>query len=369
MHINLFLIPFVIILGLLFGTNDNKRNRLLYILSSSVVLVFVAAMRSPEYMTYMYGIDTLNYQRFFEQSFDMGWDEFWEAVRARYVGLNDEADVGFLGLNKIISYFTHDFHIYSIYADLIFFIPFGVLLYRYCTSMKQIIFAFVFYVALIQVFFFGGARQIFAIGFDLMALLSILRNKRIRSLLLLLVGVTIHFSSFLFLIPLLMIWYDANPRVLKVLHLSFFLLFPIVLMMPNTIISFMGNMVGSEKYADYGSHAVRGGATTFIVLVELMSLFCLAAIKVRDMRDSKILKDFYIMAPLFTVLAPLIHSNGTMIRISLYFHLFLTLLIPFAIDCMFKTDNRRIVYFLAIGLLSFFALADGGTLYYFYWQK
>lgn len=52
--------------------------------------------------------------------------------------------------------FTHDFPVYSLLADLISFVPFGILLYSYCT------FAFVFYIALIQVFFLGVPDRLFA---------------------------------------------------------------------------------------------------------------------------------------------------------------------------------------------------------------
>lgn len=368
MHINLILIPFVIIIGWLMGSNDTKQRRKWYIILCSAVLVFVAAMRSPEFMTNTYNIDTLNYKYYFENSFDMGWDEFWTAVIGRYSGFNDEADIGFIGLQKIIGFFTHDFHIYSIIADLLFFVPFGVLLYRYTTSMKQIIFAFVFYLALVQVYFFGGARQIFAMGFDLMALLAIVDRKKVATILLFLIGVSIHFSSFLFAVPLLMIWFNTSPRMLKSLHVLCFVLFPIVFMMPNEIIVFMGETSGLEKYTEYGKGTIQGGAMTFIILIEMLSLFCLVAIKRKDILSSRTLQFLYVMAPLFTLFAPLIRSNGSMIRITLYYSIFLTLLVPHAIECMFKKNEKSFSYIVAIGALAFLSVSGGGMTYFFYWQ-
>lgn len=368
MHINLLLIPFIIILGLLMGTHDTQRKRKWYIVICGAVLVFVAAMRSPEWMTFKYSIDTLVYKEFFEQSFDMSWGELWTAAVGRYVGLNDEADIGFMVLNKFIGFFTHDFHIYSMLADLIFFIPFGMILYRFCSCMKQVIFAFVFYVALVQVYFFGGARQIFAIGFDMMALLAMMDRKQILSVMFLLISVSIHFSSILFSIPLLMIWFDAKAGILKSLHAACLALFPIVLIMPNEIITFMGNVIGMEKYAEYGAGEIQGGASTFIILIELLSLFCLVAIKKEYLLLDRTLKCFYVMAPLFTFFAPLIRSNGSMIRITLYYSLFLTVLVPYAIDCMFDRRENSLAYIIAIGALAFLAVSDGGMTYYFYWQ-
>lgn len=368
MRINFVLIPFVIILGLLLSTKDNDKNRRLYIVLCSMVLIFVAAMRNPEWMTMTYFIDTLTYKEDFENVRDLSWDGLFRSFHQRYILNDGDYDFGYVALQKIISLITSNFSIFSLIADLLFFVPFGVILYRYSTNIRQIIFAYVFYIALVQVFLFGGARQIFAIGFDMMAFLAITDRKIWRAVIFLLLGVSIHFSSFLFLLPLLMISFKTNPRVLKVLHLVCFLAFPIVLLFPNEIIVFMGEAVGIEKYANYGNQEIQGGATIFIILIELLSLFCFIAINRTNLENNDNILLLYVMMPFMTILAPLIYSNGSMIRVSLYYHLFLTLLVPYAIDCMFKEESRRIVYAVAILALSFLALQGGGMRYYFFWQ-
>lgn len=368
MKINLILIPFVIILGLLLSANDNNKNRRLYIVLCSMVLLFVAAMRSPEWMTLTYNIDTLVYQNTFEQVADLSWNEFWPMVYERYWLHEGENDIGFVLLQKIISLFTHSYHIFSLVADLIFFVPFGIILYRYSTSIRQVIFAYVFYIALVQIFLLGGGRQNFSIGFDIMALLAMANRKTWRAIIFLLLGVSIHFSSFLFLAPLLMIRFESTPRLLKLLHFVCFLMVPVVLLFPNELIVFMGEAVGMEKYTNYGNHEIQGGATTFIILIELLSLFCFMSIKRKDVEKNENMRLFYIMTPFMTLLAPLIQADGAMIRVSLYYHLFLTLLVPYAIDCMFKKESRGMVYSIAIVALAFLALSGGGMRYYFFWQ-
>lgn len=369
MHINLYLVPFVIILGFIFSNNDTKTSRRLYILLCSAVLIFVAAMRSPEWTAYSYGIDTLAYKVSFENSFDMDWDSFLSSVYQRYILWNGDGDIGYTGLTFFIGLFTHDFSLFSLIVDLLFFIPFGKLLYRYCDSIIQIIFAFVFYIALLQVFFLGGGRQMYAIGFDLMALLATFDKKKAQTIACALIAITIHFSAILFIIPLLMIWFNTGAKTLKVLHLICLLLFPLVLAFPNQVIVFMGEAVGMEKYADYGKNAVVGGADTFIFLILLLSIFCYVIIKKKDLIQNEILHKFYVMAPMMTLFAPLIRSNGSMIRISLYYHMFLSLLVPFAIECFYAKDNRQFAYAAAIGGLAFLTMYNGGAEYYFYWQK
>ena len=368
MKINLFLIPFVVILGLLFANNDNKNNRRLYIIICSSVLIFVAAMRSPEYMTDTYGIDSRSYKYMFENAFDMDWEEFFTTFYMRYFGGGaDEADVGYVALNKIIGYFTHDFAIFSLLADLLFFVPLGIILYRYSTNIYGLMFAFVYYLSLIQVYMLGGGRQMFAIGLDMMALLAVLDRKKLRAIIFFLLGLTIHASSFLFLAPLLMVWYGLNAKTLKTMHLICFIAFPVVLMMPNQIIAFMGEAAGSEKYAEYGRQAVQGGANVFLYLMELLSLFCLIAIKKKNMLQNKNMAIFYVMLPFLTLFTPLIRSNGTMIRIALYYSIFMTLLVPYGIECIFRKDNK-FGYIVAIGVLSFMTLLVDNMIYYFYWQ-
>ena len=368
MQINLFLIPFVIILGLLMSQSDNRKSRRTYIIICSTVLLFVAAMRSPEWMTNTYHIDTENYKYMFESTRDVGWSDFFQTFYARYFMGSDENDIGYWALNMIIGRFTTEFWMFSLIVDLLFFVPFGIILYRFSTSMRQLIFAYVFYVSLIQVYMIGGGRQMFAIGLDLMALLAIVDKKRLRAAMFFLLGLTIHMSSFLFIIPLLMIWYGTSPRTLKTLHALTFLMVPFVLTFSNQIIMFMGQSAGIEKYSNYGTRAIQGGSWTFIILIEMLSFFCLLAIKKKDMLVNPNIRTIYVMAPLLTFFAPLVISNGTMIRISLYYHLFLTLLVSYAIDSAFGVKNSRMVYAVAIGALSLLSIAGGGMTYYFFWQ-
>ena len=368
MNVNLFSVSFVILLACFLGGKDSKNNRRIYIYLCSAVLLFIAAMRSPEWTANNYGIDTLSYKDFFESSFDMSWDELWTMAYMRYFGHAEEGDIGFTGFVKLIGLFTHDFAIYSLIADLVFFIPFGVLLYRYCDRIIQITFAFVFYIALIQVFFLGGGRQMFAIGFDLMALLALFDNRKPRVVVFALLAISIHLSAFLFVIPLLLISSDVKAKLLKKAHLLCLLLSPIVLAFPNLIIVFMGESIGSEKYANYGKGAIAGGAETFIVLILLLSVFCYIAIKKNNLIQNDVLRKFYVMAPMMTFFAPLIRSNGTMIRISLYYHLFIVLLVPYAIDCMLVND-RKIGYIMAIVALTGLILMNSGIEYYFFWQR
>lgn len=368
MHINLFLILFIVIIGLLFLTKDTKCARLWYIVICSITLILIASLRNTVWMTEIYAIDSQRYKELFESIFEVSWKDLKQILYMRYVMWDGEYDAGYLVLNKLMSLVTHEFWMFSILANLIFFVPFGIILYRYTTNILQIMFAFVFYIALVQVFLFAGARQIFAIGFDMLALLLIIDKRRLWAIIFYLIGITLHLSSVLFIIPLLMVWYNIELQKIKLIHIICFFLLPIVFMFPNQLVMLMGNAINMEKYVGYGEGTIQGGVGTFIFMIEVLSLFCLIAIKKKNMLANKSIQYFYVMAPLLTLSAPLIISNGAMIRISLYFHLFLSILVPYAIEGFAGKKNRYFMYFLLIFLLSFMTLKGGGVWYYFFWQ-
>ena len=369
MHVKIYELVFILILGLLLGSNDSKKKRLCYIVICSFVFVFIGSMRSPEWMEMQYGIDTMAYNEMYARAQDMSWSEIWFDFKLRYFVGNGDFDIGYTALSKLIGYITDEYCFFSMLADLIFFIALGIMLYRYSTSMKQLMFAFVFYIALIQMYLIGGARQMFAIGFDIMALLALFDKKTIRALIFLLLGIPFHFSSLLFLLPMIMIWADIKPRFLKTLHVLFLLLIPVSLLMPNQVILFLAGLSGVDKYSHYGSQVIQGGAVTYIILIELLSIFCAVAIKRKDLSDDEVLRKFYTMVPFFTFFAPLIRSNGSMDRITLYFYLYIVILIPYALDCMFKKSERGPAYAFTIGALVLLIVLNDQFIYYFFWQR
>jgi len=366
MQINFILTLFIIFSGLFFSTKDNKHNRGIYIIVCCAILLLVAALRSPDWFTDRYGLDTLGYKNYFESTLNQGWKEILSIISQHYSSIN--FDIGFTILNIILGWFTDSFYLFSLFADLLFFIPLGIILYRYSTNIYQLIFAFIFYLALIQVFLLAGARQIYAIGFDMMAFLCVIDRKRWLTIIFFLLGVSIHLSSLLFLIPLLMIWFNVKPQTLKLIHVICFILFPLILLSPNQFILLLSAASGSERYANYGLGEISGGASTFIFLIEALSLLCLIAIRTSDLKKNTTLRSFYVMVPLFTIFAPLVRGNGAMIRTSLYYHLYLMLLVPFAIDYLCKKDTRLLANYVAIIALAYFALKGGSSEYYFFWQ-
>ena len=364
MNIGLVLILCMILLGVLFSTSNTPQRRKCYIFSCCLLLLLSAALRNLGYGAE--GADTMNYFYMFKNISDSSWQEIWQLFVARYFASGGEEDIGFLVLMKLISYLTTSFHVFTFVAELLFFVPFGIYLNRFGRSMLDLMFAFVFYLALVHTHAMTGARQFYAMGLSVMTFLYFNREQYKCALISLVSGMTIHLSLLLVVIPCFLSY--LSPALLKRIHLCLWLLFPVVMIMPNQIISFMGTFVGVEKYADYGSRAIAGGTETFIFLLEALSLFCYIGIKTKDLQTSRNMKMLYAMVPCFTFFGPLIYSNGSMIRISMYSYMYLTLLLPFALRGLVKS-NGKLAIWMAIFVLSVLTLKGGhGDFYYFFWE-
>ena len=267
-------------------------------------------------------------------------------------------------LQWAVSRFTDKYHIFSTLADLLFYIPFAKILNKYCNSIAELFLAFMLYISLFHTFAMFGARQFFAMGFGLMFFLCYSERKYKKAFIALLLGVTLHMSLLLVLVPFVISFFSG--KTIKVIHVVTLLLVPAVLLFANPIISFMGNFVGIEKYANYGSHEMHGGATTYILLSEALSVVCLVLTDKTYFQDGKY-KFAYAMAPAFTFFAPLIASNGTMMRVTIYSQIFITVLLPYLVGAKWKVNARPYISLLSF-CLAYLILKDGYYPYEFFWK-
>lgn len=361
MYINFIILPFIVIFGLLLS--DKDKNRMLFIIVISLILLLESALRNLYLIadTYTY------YETFTIKVPSMTWSEIWKGFVDRYFGQGaEEYDFGFYIIQKIIGSFTDSFQVFTFISQLIYFVPMGIFLYRYSQNMRQLIFAFVFYVAIIHFGAIGGGRQVLARGCWIMAFMMINDTKYIKGAIWLLIGLTFHFSILVVLLAVALGF--LKPVLLKNIHLFAFLALPFVFFSPTQLILFMANISGTERYATYGEHTIAGGATTFITLMMLLSLFCFIMIRKDELERNNYLKKVYAMLPCLTIFTPLMIADGVMIRLSNYFHMFLMLLIPYAIEQFKDKKIASAVYVIMVGVLCFLALKDGGLKYYFFWQ-
>ena len=356
-----FIVFILIILGgrVVFSRSDSK-NRKIYITYCSIVLLLKAALRSVTI-----GRDTSHYSYYFYQSKNTSWAELINEFLERYQTISGGEDVGYYLLQKVFSTFIGDFNVYTFFIQgLLFYLPFGLFIYRNSKDNLQVMFAYVLFNALFMGLHMANARQVYAVGFCIWAELFLAQKKYIKTVIFIILGYFIHASALLFFIPVVLSF--LNDNVLKYLSALTVVLSFFVLTDPNSVIVFMGNLLESDKYADYGLNGITGGAVTYITLSLMMCVFCLWAfwIKKDASRPERLL---YVMIPPTTLFVPLIYSNGAMMRITLYFQLFFVLLMPYAIETLFK-KNYRIWYYILIAILVILSVSTTGE-YRFFWEE
>lgn len=313
------------------------------------------------------GSDTQNYYNMYMDIINTTWHEIWETFIGRYIYGISEEDIGYMFYQKIISLFTHDFHVFTFIAQLSFFIPMGLLLYKYTHSIRQLLFAFIFYTSLMHIIALSGGRQLYAIGFCIMAFMSYIEHKYKRMILYIIVAISIHMSALIILIPLTLSLFSS--KWIKRVHGLTIILLPVILVFVNQIIVSMGNFIQSDKFARYGEGEAQGEASFFIMLMLCFSILCLIFIKEKHINSNVFLKKIYCMLPCISFFSPLIHANGAMIRVSMYFHYYLLLLIPYTIDLALKGKNTKYVYFILTFVFVMYAIVNNSLTYYFFWQK
>lgn len=356
-----FLLSFAIITGIIYSRLDNSlSHRKQYIWMVTILLIAQSSLRGLSV-----GSDTFGYYNYFMDIKHTSWGEIGELIIDRYVHWNSTEDIGFLVFNKIIYSFTGNFNVFLFVSSLFFFIPFIILLERYSKDIMQLIFIFVLYICLFDAVAMSGVRKEIALGMSMLSLIFYSDGKYLWMLIAFFVGFFIHMSILLVLLfPALD---KLNVNKLRILHILALMLIFVVISFSSQIIIGMGNFVENEHYANYGMSDASGyDAIIFVVCIEIISLFCLIAYRSCDFIDERFMKLMYASLPCFTFFAPLITHNGSMIRISQYFHIYILLLLPFAIERFFQ--NRVLVYTALIIALIVMSSISGYREYFFFWN-
>lgn len=365
MNIKAFLFFIIILLGIVLGNGDdsNGQKRKWYVIIIISLLILESCLRSISV-----GPDTSGYYYSFSDIKYASWQNIFSSFRTAYLE-GEGKDPGYSVFMKLAQIVSPNFNVFLFLCALVFFVPLGVILYRYSTHVLQLVFAFTLYVALFNIVALSGIRQQIATGFSFMAFLQLGKNHNWKAILLLALGALIHISVLIFLlVPIIKM---LQPKQVKTFHLFSLFTIPGIVAYAGPIMLLLASFLANEYYSIYGnSQSSNFGAFSYIIMMELLSLFCYIAIKKETIRDDYNTALLYSMLPLITITAPLISLNGTMIRIGQYFTLYTMLLVPMAIDAISgSTNNRRIFYFGLIAILVFLSFRSGYFQYYFFWQE
>ena len=359
------LLFFLIVLSLGFfciAAGDTPKVRRTYIWMMLTILTMESCLRGISV-----GPDTHKYREIFDFVDMMSWGDIWDSFVDRYFHRIGDTDVGYTVLQKIVHIFTDDFQIFLFVCALFFFIPFGELLSRNARNLNELIFIFVFYVALFNPIAMSGTRKEIALGLSILACMRYNDKQYKKAIFWFVIGALIHMSILAVLLYLVVV--RLNPEKLKKLHLLSFLLIPVSVFSSGWLISLMAETVENDHYALYANGESLGGGYTFVIAMELLLLLCYIAIKPRDMYEHTRIKNMYSMLPMATFLIPLVMHNGSMVRLSQYFHIYILFLVPFAVSRLFNSNSGAIRVALSL-ILIVWATSSTSLLssYYFFWN-
>ena len=364
MDIRIFLFLLIIVAGLIIkSSGDNKRNRERYINVALIALLLESCLRGLSV-----GSDTYKYSEIFSYVGQMSWDEIFQSIINRYLYNVDDTDAGYLLFQKLVHLFSDDFNFFLLACAVPFFIPFKKLLLWVDLDLDQLILLFVFYVALFNPIAMSGTRKLIALGLSIQVFLYYIDKKYIKATIWFVIAFSIHMTV---LVILLVPFIDVlSNRLKKIIHGITFFFVPTMIALSSTIILFMATSVENEHYEQYARNP-EGGGWTFVILIELIFFMCLVNFKTSYLNNSPKLSHLYSMLPMATLLAPLITNNGSMIRLSQYFHLYTLFFLPMLVDKIVGKENRNYANAFLIAVLIVMCLHTGtlGSEYYFFWEN
>lgn len=360
MYIDLITYPLLFIGKRIYAKDDSDKSRRNLIIYCSLILLLKAALRSVSV-----GTDTSHYCIYFYDSMNKSWSQIFLAFFYRYQHISGEFDHGYYILEKLFSTLLPDFHLFTFAIQAIFiYWPIGTLIYRYLGESKQILFAYVLFCAMFMGLPMANSRQIYSVGLCIWAFMFLTDNKKMLSLLMIFFSFFIHQSSLIFL--LIFGLYFLNQKWIKSLNFASVISFFIMFGFANQLIIFMGESVGSDKYAAYGANGTQSATYTYLFFSFAISIFCLICLwnkRNEELRDKML---YGMLAPTF-FFCPLITADPSMIRLTLYFQIYSIILIPKAVESSTIMDRNQMLNIMMAALIIM--SISSAVPYHFFWQE
>lgn len=339
MDFRIILFIVVFLLGYVFASVNpySKKHIKWYIITVFGLLILESAFRD-----YHIGPDTMNYYNEFKHIDNLSLNDIIQRIYNTYIlGQSDNVrDIGYLLYQKSIHLFSHNFTTLLFISALIFFIPLGIILNKYCSSIYHLIFAFCLYISLFHIIALSGIRQQIAMGITFIVTLLVPQRKYLPIIILFLIALTIHKSFAIFLLmPLTFLFLQKYTNKL---HLISLWIAPIMFIAGTALVVYMASFTSQADYYAGYAETVNGGAMNYIVMMLTLSLFCYIAFK----RENPTIDNFnllYAATPWLTIFVPLIHINGGLIRVGQYFTIYMMILFPYAVEIIFPKSSRIVL--------------------------
>ena len=361
-----FTLLLILLLGLSFYSSENylrdkEKVRKKYIITICFILILVSGLRNVAV-----GDDTYGYFLNFEDAKSISWQQTFVDFKDYY--LNGVAkDPGYPIFVKLIQVISEDFTIYLLITALIFYSALGSFIHRNTSKLSESVIAFtLFFVLFFYVFSVSAVRQSLAIAATMYSYEFVKKKQLIRFLILILVASTIHKSVFIF-IPF---YFLCQYKVSKHIFTAVLLLFPIFMSQRQLLAQYFISIGGYDEYENFEG----SGTLVFTSIFIIISVVGLLRRKI-ILNKSHLSQNYYNAFALALLLLPLSWINPSLLRITMYFSIFMILFIPEIVNSFdkFSLKFRRGVGIVTLFLLFVLYFQSNWNkeymVYKFYWQE
>lgn len=360
---NIIVILIYIFIGSIFlrlrDKNTLKRKKQ-YVYIVSILLILQSGLRNLAV-----GDDTYAYNTaFIAANTKYTYSEVFSNLNMYLTGKAD-SDFGYIFIEKFFSDILNgNFRIFLFLIAILFFISLAKFILNNTNKLSDIIVAYTIYSALYFSFYsITGIRQTIAMAIVMFSIPHIKDKKIIKFFVLFILALTIHKSAIIFIL-----FYLIN-RFKKVGKYSFFLalfLFPLMMGLKGQMLTIFQSIIGYDSYNELEG----AGTFTFTLLFLLVSILTYWKRKyiIKNNEHSQFL--FSALA-LCLFLLPLSWINPNLIRIIMYFSIYLLVIIP-AIVNSFSTISLKFTRDLKVVcivlLMALYINSNNRFEYKFLWQ-
>lgn len=330
-----------------------ERGRKLFCVIASAQLVLLSGLRH-----YSVGADTYQYKLYYEEMGNRSWPSLWtEFINILFKGANGK-DPGYAIFEKIIYTFTSNYQVYLMIIAMIFTVPLGIWIHK---NSKEPFISLLIYLCLFFSFFgITGHRQTIATAIVVLIGYKFIKERDFWTFFaLILVALTIHKSSFIFL----SYYFLANKKITRKYLVFMSGIIISMFIFKKKAMFLLGTLTGYEQFIEQYNGA---GTATFTLLLSLITVVTIwkHELLLKNNPQAKHYINALLMAMLFT---PLTYVDPSAMRVVQYFSLFILLLIPEIVK-LFKKRDRVLIYFVAVTLLIVL-FTKNSPQYIFFWQR
>lgn len=337
---------------LLVPGKGEKMRKAFFCTLASVQLIFLEGLRHVSI-----GSDTLQYyNHYYVEALSVKITDIG-AYFFRYVTGQDKYGPGFLLMEILLQYITHNYQVYLFLFAALCTVPLAVWIYR--NSSDPLLSFLLWFGLYYTTFGISAQRQAVAALIVWVGGYGFLKKRKwIPFLAVCIVGAMFHECALFYVVSVFL-------ELLPVTSLSFVAaacFFAMIMICRETIYAVLVPLVGYGDFSVFQS----SGALHFTILYLL--LFALVAWRYRSILKSRPEARFWINAFLFgMMLLPAVWVNSSAKRVSDFFSIYMIFLIP-EVLCSFQFRERMVVrvgMIFVLGILIFLNQWE----YLFFWQE